>query len=174
MSGGAGKSALAHQASPTGASYLKNAESSLDDCATLASRPEILNGDWLKKAAEQGSLEAQLMYARDASSVIGSRQDYLKDPEKLVQYKKDSARYLEAAAQQGSVDALLAIAGDSQRGIMAPQDPVKSFAYYMAAQKTGSNVYLDRIVESYSSTLSQEQIRAAQVQAEAIYNNCCR
>ncbi|WP_249503014.1 hypothetical protein [Xanthomonas arboricola] len=174
LSGSANRSALAHQVSAIGAGYLKSAESSLDDCANLASKPELLNGDWLKKAAEQGSLEAQLMYSRDAASVIGSRQDYLKDPEKLVQYKKDAARYLEGAAQQGSIDALLAIAGDSQRGIMAPMDPVKSAAYYMAAQKTGSNTYLDKIVDSYSNTLSRDQMRAAGEQAEAIYENCCR
>ncbi|WP_372176929.1 hypothetical protein ACCQ23_15710 [Xanthomonas axonopodis pv. phyllanthi] len=174
LSGSAGRSALAHQASATGEGYLKDAESSLDDCANLANRPELLNGEWLKKAAEQGSLEAQLMYARDTTSIIGSRQDYLKDPEKLVQYKKDAARFLDGAAQQGSVDALLAIAGDSQRGIMAPKDPVKSFAYYMAAQKAGSNVYLDKIVDNYSSTLSPDQVRAAHEQAEAIYQNCCR
>ncbi len=112
---------------------LARIERRLEECASLLTDPTLMRGRWLEQAAEQGSVEAMLMYAIDTESIIGNRADFIREPERVIEWKRNAMHYLERAASLGSVDALLGLAHANEYGVIVKPDPVQAYAYYLAA-----------------------------------------
>jgi len=148
-------------------------EQRLEECAALLSDPRLMSERWLQVAAEQGSLEAMLMYAVDTQSLIGGPADFIREPERVIEWKRNALRYLESAAALGSVDALLALARSHDYGALVSADRVQAYAYYLAASRASPGASLTELLASYEAELSAKQVQAARAQSAQIYDACC-
>ncbi|KAB0529389.1 tetratricopeptide repeat protein [Xanthomonas cissicola] len=155
-------------------SYLSTLEENFEECKSLTEHSDLMKAAWLQKAAEQGSIEAMIVYATDPDSVIGSPADYLSHPERLVEYRKKSINYLNQAASMGSVDALMALARVYDNGILADKSPVKSYAYYKALQVVQPDIDLRSTLIRSQSQLSSNQLSQANQMANEIVGSCCK
>ena len=145
----------------------------LMDCEGLLTSDSFQNHNWLKQAAEQGSIEAMIMYSINADHVLGNPNEYAMKPELVQQWKDDSVNYLRKAASLGSIDALYSLSNVYENGIIAPADPVEAYAYRMAAIKfmrTPSNL---RSQLQPSEELTPSQVRLAQARRNNIISSCC-
>ncbi|MCC8532431.1 sel1 repeat family protein [Xanthomonas phaseoli] len=155
-------------------SYLNTLEENFEECKNLTEHSDLMNVAWLQKAAEQGSIEAMIVYATDPDSVIGPPSEYLSHPEQLVEYRKKSINYLNEAASTGSVDALMALARAYENGIMADKSPVKSYAYYKAVQAVQADIDLRPTLIRSQRQLSSNQLSQANQMASQIVDSCCK
>ncbi len=73
-------------------------------------------GKWLEQAADNGSLEAQLLYATDPQPFVGNASEMLRNPDKVKTYKVKAMDYLNRAADAGNVDAMLGLASAYEGG----------------------------------------------------------
>ncbi|WP_435028708.1 hypothetical protein [Xanthomonas cucurbitae] len=154
--------------------YLKSLETNFEECKGLTEQADLLDEPWLEKAAEQGSIEAMVLYSIDSASVIGPATDYLSHPEKLVEYRSKAMGYLDKAASTGSVDALMALGRAYDAGVLAQKSPVKSYAYYKALGMVEPNADLNSLLERSRSTLKPDQLSQANRLADQIVGSCCR
>lgn len=130
---------------------------------------------WLEAAAEKDFLPAQLAYAIDARSVVGSGPDLLSDPDAVAAYRRKAMSYMHRAASTGSVDALSMLAGAYASGILTKQDPTLAYAYFNAAGlATGSNDSIHELMrQRYEIGLTRSDIQRATQQGRSIYEECC-
>ena len=156
---------------------LKDIEAVTKDCQGLTDQHFSRMGYWLDKAAAGGDLLAMLRYGDTGYRyVVGTPTDMLRDPEKIVEYKRKAMGYLHQAASQGVPEAMLSLASSYQNGIVANKDPVLAYAYARAAQQvhpSGPPGMQERFLQIYSNGLSSEQLAAGNEQAQEIYRDCC-
>lgn len=143
-------------------------------CESLLVDQELMEGDWLTRAAQQGSIEAMLMYGVNPEYTLGGRSTYLKDPERVSEWKARAAQYLEDAAASGSHDALLSLSRAHSNGVIVREDPVRAFAYALAAYKTHPLPYMSDLIEQHRSELSWRQQSQGRRLAEEIVRGCCQ
>lgn len=156
-------------------SSLESSDQRLKECSSLL-KDSALNvpGKWLLKAAQQGSVEAMLLYATDTQSAFGGSDAAIRNPEAVVEWKKDAASFLNTAASQGSVDALVALGRANTSGIIVEKNPTEAYAYYLAARKAMPSAFSEKLLDMYSEELSPAQQQAAIRRADEIYRNCCQ
>ncbi|HJU39812.1 MAG TPA: hypothetical protein VJ724_09590 [Tahibacter sp.] len=155
---------------------LERNETTLRECAGVGPE-EIARGyAGLMLAAERGDVLASLVYATTGSEAFsGSTTDMLSAPEKLIEYRQNAMRFLHAAADRGSVQAMQALANAYARGVITTRDPVKSYVYtYAEYLLAPADPLARRQADDAGSGLSAEQIGAAQGQARAMLERCCR
>lgn len=156
-----------------GAQYANSVERSLEQCASLFEDSSVMSGGWLALAAEQGSVEARIVFARLPEEVAGTYQDVLRDPARLVEYRKNAVRYLNEAASQGSLDALVTLGNIYERGLLAERDDVRSYAYKVAlGQVRPTAVTLDELARLRRGLSSSQQAQAEMLSRE-ILRDCC-
>lgn len=156
------------------AGALARIEKRLEECGALLTDADLMAGRWLERAAEQGSVEAMLMYVVDTESIIGGRADFIREPERVVEWRRNALSYLKHAASLGSVDALLTLARVNEQGVIVKADPVEAYAYYLAAGQVSLSFAPTELLAPYASELSAEQVRLARLRSTQIHEACCR
>jgi hypothetical protein len=144
-----------------------------EECSDLPPEYLATRSDWLRLAAEQGHLGAQLMFVADPEQVIGGPAEIFKDPDAVVEYKRQAMDYLESAAYRGSIDALLQLGNAYQIGVMADQDNVTSYAYYLAAQRAAPGMVSSTRLQLLRDGLNAGQLRESNIKAKEFYDECC-
>lgn len=147
---------------------------SLSECESLLTDPEVSGSNWLDIAAEQGSLEARLMYAGSVRHAIGGPEDVLKNPEKVIEWKQRSMAYLEAAASEGSADAISSLSDAYGNGFLTEQDPLREYAYLLASSRVTPSPYVEQLLAAKASRLTSAQRSRASELATNVVNNCCK
>lgn len=163
----------AMQAGSLEASALLSMDQRLEECQGLLSDEQLVSRDWLGMAAEQGSVEAMLMYAADSEAALGRREDLIRSPERIVEWKRRAMGFLETARSAGSVDAILALAGAYDNGVLVARDPFQAYAHYLAAQRISADYAPAELLADSETALSAEQRAAARTRARLIYAACC-
>lgn len=163
----------AYASAGLGEQYSRSIEQEIEHCKGLIGRTELGDENWLSLAAAQGSVEARLIFAKDPKAIIGDLTDALKDPERIVNYRKDAINYLNDSVSQGSIDSMEALAEIYDRGIIAEKSPEKSLAYWLAYQRAQPNSQSAASIARLSKLLQPGQIKQSNVMAEDIYRSCC-
>lgn len=147
---------------------------SLAECEGLLSDEGVAKTDWLSLAAEQGGIEAKLMYPVNPEYTLGDAQAFLKNPERVMEWKQRSMRYLDEAASIGSQDALLALSGAYENGVITRRDPMLAYAYAAAAERVSPVPYLPEGLEQMKSALPAKDVRQADLMIEKTTSTCCK
>ncbi|WNH52890.1 hypothetical protein [Stenotrophomonas oahuensis] len=145
-----------------------------EECKDLSPERLVQEVDWLRLAASQGHLGAQIRFASDAELVLGGISGMFKDPDAVKEYKRQAMEYLNAAAERGSVDALSRIADAHLYGLKVERDPVASYAYYMAMQTVDPHSAVPLNMRYLQKELTANQLEDANKRSKEIYNECCR
>ncbi|WP_426683705.1 hypothetical protein ABFU84_07035 [Xanthomonas translucens pv. undulosa] len=153
--------------------FLKDYARRLDECSSLVENNEIMQGEWLITAAQQGSIEAMILYSIDTKSAIGPSETFIKNPDKVIKWKTNAMGFLENAASKGSIDAVARLADAYEDGILAKEDQTSAYAYYLAAQRAYPNSVSSEKMKRYQNSLRDDQQQAATNRANAIYKSCC-
>lgn len=154
---------------------LEASDRRLTECEELLKDPALSSpGKWLLQAAQQGSIEAMLLYTIDTESAFGGSANAVRNPEAVVEWKKNSISFLNTAANSGSVDALISLAQANNNGIITARNPTEAYAYYLAARRAMPHAMPERLLERYKEELNSSQQQNAIQRAEAIYKNCCQ
>ena len=166
---------LAQSAALVGAekAFLERSERLLRECGALVLDRDLYPGNWLEKAALQGSVEGQLGYARSPKDVLGTYADILADPERAVAWKHTAGQYLETLARSGIIDAVAELARDYEHGGIVPRDPVAAYAYNLALQQVNPNYVSPLVMQSLDAELSADQRARARLLANTLHGACC-
>lgn len=164
---------LAYAQEGLGQQYMRGVEKELQNCAKLISSGDLLDENWLEQAAQQGEVEAQLLYARDPAVTLGTLGDLLADPERALEYRRLAVSLLQRALQSGSLDALDALGDIYQRGILAPKDLSAAYAHKLALQQIDAMPSRSRELAALRNALSAAEVSAAEVAASEIRRTCC-
>ncbi|MCC4596652.1 hypothetical protein NRY95_08080 [Xanthomonas campestris pv. phormiicola] len=131
-------------------------------------------GRQLAQAAAAGLPEAQLLYATDSEAIIGNREEALKNPEKVIEYKSRSLSYLNSLVAAGSVDAMIALSGMYSGSSLMSEDPLRAYAYKRAAQLAMPEIFSHKEVAILKDRLNPEASEKAEAMAHNIYSSCCK
>ncbi|SDZ20524.1 hypothetical protein SAMN04487939_12265 [Lysobacter sp. yr284] len=170
---------LADQASHAGdRSYaLKQIEAVLKDCQGIEEQDFASMAYWLENAADGGNLLAMLRYSSAGSRiVVGDATEMLRNPERVIEYKKKALGYLHQASAKGVPEAMLSLANTYKHGVMTKEDPVQAYAYALAAQMvhpSGPPGGQAQFLSIYSDGLSPENLAKGKVLARDVYDKCC-
>ncbi|GAB3045677.1 sel1 repeat family protein [Stenotrophomonas tumulicola] len=170
---------IMYQEIGTGESPLKPTSNATEDkenlleCEGLLTSEEFQEKNWLTNAAEQGSLEAMLMYSINPDHVLGDIREYSLKPELVQKWKDDSITYLNRASSAGSTDALYSLSDVYKNGIIAPPNPVEAYAYRLAAHKATGTPIDQRIQSNLTKRLTPHQIQESEGRSEKILTSCC-
>lgn len=156
-----------------GMAALENAERKLMECESLSKARVIWEGGWLELAAEQGSVEAKLLYSIDVNSVLGSPSERLAYPEKVAAWKGRAIAYLEDAAGTGNLDALMRLSNAYEKGILIEKNREKAYAYALAANRVKQGSFGSAVLRSLEKDLSMKQRESARSLSYRIYDSCC-
>ncbi|HIE5353514.1 TPA: hypothetical protein ACXNP2_000061 [Stenotrophomonas maltophilia] len=126
------------------------------------------------KAAQQGSIEAALLYSIDTESAFGGSAGAVRDPQSVIEWKSNASSFLTAAANSGSVDAVIALARANENGVIVDRNPTEAYAYFLAARRVVPVAAPDALLGRYKKELSAAQQQAALSRADAIYQSCCQ
>lgn len=164
----------AYEKAGHGDAYLQGIERQAVDCQGAAGllkneRP----GLWLERAADQGALIAQLVYAADQPTVLGTPQDMINNPEKLIQYKKKAMGFLHSAASSGSSEAMFDLANAYTQGFFTDRAPERAYAYAYAAALRSSSPAATQLRDRYAADLSTEQVQRGTIEGKRIFDQCC-
>lgn len=144
-----------------------------EDCQGLSPGLYENRGKWLEASASSGNVVAQLLYAADPEAVIGTPARMLQHPEKLIAYKSQAMNYLLMAASHGSLDAVSQLGRAYSNGILVERQPVRAYAYFLAAAKADPSIPLDPRTEELKLSLSDIQRNESTLIARSIYRECC-
>ncbi|WP_229978759.1 hypothetical protein [Stenotrophomonas lactitubi] len=145
----------------------------LAECESLLGDASFNSLNWLELAAEQGSIEARLMYSINPDHILGDVNSYSMKPEKVIEWKEKSISYLEDSSRKGSINALFQLSNVYETGIVAPSDPIKSLAYQIAYDNTKpGNASNERQLELRRSLTPEQQSRADKI-SKNIIKSCC-
>lgn len=157
----------------SGGWFLERSERLLKECESLVLDQDIYRADWLSKAAAMGSQEAMLAYAVSPQEVIGSLDDAIHDPEKLAQWKENSAKYLDEIASQGNFAALGSLKRAYTYGRTRDKNPVAAVAYTRVLNRINPRLYSNDDVVKAEGDLTSRQRAEALAMSEEIFQNCC-
>lgn len=156
-------------------SAAESTERALIDCEGLTASDYKSRGRWLAVAADQGVIEAQLLFASDPEAILGDSSEMLANPERVKEYRRKAIDYLHEAASRGNLNALMQLSNAYKRGILVDRNLVNSYAYYRAAQRAmpsiGAGAQMQR---RYEQQLSAAEIRESSLLADSIYRKCCQ
>lgn len=169
------QSATRMPSEPAKQQALESSESRLRECEELLKDPALSPpGKWLLEAAQQGSIEAMLLYATDTESAFGGATGAVRNPELVSEWKESAASFLNEAAKSGSIDALISLANANDNGIIMERNPTNAYAYYLAVRRAFPAAAPDELINRYKEELTSSQQQDAVRRAEKIYNDCCQ
>lgn len=157
---------------------LEDMERRLEECDGLTDPDYKNRGNWLRAAADSGDEYAQLLYASHAEAVVGDAGDMMRDPERVIEYKRKAIAYLTTLAGKGNAKAWRRLSTVYDSGLLAPKDPVRAYAYFtadlMAGQRKGEPVSSSYpLQEALARNLSPQQRQEANRLAKEIFESCC-
>lgn len=156
-----------------GQQYMRSVEKELQNCSRLLSSGDLHGEKWLEQAAQQGEVEAQLLYAQDPGATLGTFSDLLADPERAIEYRSRAVTFLHHALRSGNLDAMEALGDIHQRGILAPKDLSAAYAHKLALQQMDAMPSRSRELAELRSALSPSEISAAEFAANELKKTCC-
>lgn len=171
----AGWQAMRRAGMRTDPDFLSKLEVRLGECVALSQDPTLYRAPWLARAAEQGSVEAQLLYGIDVRAAVGatSASELAEREEDVLAWRETSLRYLQALADGGNVEALSGLQSVHEHGYRTVKDPVAAYAYRQVLQRLSPTFWSDALLAQSRQALSLDQQRMAAEQAAAIYRRCC-
>ncbi|WP_367346039.1 hypothetical protein [Stenotrophomonas bentonitica] len=149
-------------------------ERKFSECATLLQDKELMTTNWLSLAAEQGSIEARLLYSIDTDSVLGAPSTRLSNPQAAIEWQENALAYLKEVAATGNLDALSRLSNAYEQGVIAPQDPELSYAYALVSNRIQHDAYRADLVRSMEKGLSIKQRESAEALSHQIHQSCCQ
>lgn len=154
--------------------YPKQMARKMEECENLLLDPQLSDtGRWLRQAAEQGSLEAGVMFSVSMDKALGGPEVWARYPERVIEYKRQAMRYLQEGAALGDISALLALSQSYKNGFFVPPDPTKALAYHLVLAKVEPIPGEARGIERMEEGLSLAQRKEARRQADLIARWCC-
>ena len=144
----------------------------ISQCEGLTRQDYASRGEWLSMAAELGNPFAQLIYSSMPEVVLGPLAEILRQPERLVEFKRRAVAQLHFAVSGGNVNALERLSQIYSDGYLAPADPVAAQSYRLAAMQADPGTER-REVEEANKTLDPMQRAEAARMAKEIYRECC-
>lgn len=164
---------LAYAQRGLGQQYMLGVAKELERCAPLLFRGDLLAENWLEQAAQQGEVEAQLLYAQDPAATLGTLSELLANPERAIEYRRVAVSQLQRALESGNLDALDALGDIYQRGILAPKDLSAAYAHKLALQQIDAMPSRNRELAALRNALSPAEVSAAEGAASEIRKMCC-
>lgn len=147
----------------------------LEECEALLTNVSIADADWLTLSAEQGGVEAMLMYAMNPDYALpGGAKQYLKNPEAVEQWRERSRAYLERAVAVGSQDAMLNLATAYGAGVIVDENKVTQLAYATAAQRLSPIPRFEDVYAPLRNSLTPTQRGQAEAKTKQILGQCCK
>lgn len=147
-------------------------ERTLRDCEDVGVDEIRSRVQWLEMAAEEGDPNAQVLYSTAAAETLGDKENLLRDPERIRDYREKSMRFLNSAAAQCNLSAFRQLAGIYHFGTIVSRSDQLAYAYEYAQMKL-STIKNRTALNVYASTLTQEQIHQAEVLAHQIVEKDC-
>lgn len=154
--------------------HLQSVEQTQQECATLIADANLWNRPWLAMAAEQGSVEAMLMYATSPEHALGRQFNPIADPEAIIRYRARAMRYLEDAADLGSIEALGDLSRAYKNGILVASDATQSYAYDLVRARVYPALVAENLLDLDRQHLSPGQMAEARLIADEIQRRCCQ
>lgn len=144
------------------------------NCGSLPAETYEASAEWLDRAAAQGHLGAQLLYAADPEATLGGPSEMLRQPEQIGPYKEKARGYLDSAAAQGSVEALIGLGDAYWFGALTERNPALGLAYYRAVEMVDPKFVSQASMEVLKKQLSQKEIDFSRTKGMQIHEECCR
>lgn len=121
-----------------------------------------------KYAAESGDPQAMLDFSGLAAAEFNNEKSAM-NPAKIMEFKRDSVKYLLASADQGNPEALTRLSENYWNGIFSDKDVVRGYAYAYAYNSISQNeMSLVRLRQMERGVSSADLIRARQMGQEII------
>lgn len=152
---------------------LEKTERKISECAALTTAQTITQENWLEIAAQQESMEAKLYYSIDSNSVIGDSAARIRNPEKVIEWKKQSISYLQEAAETGSIDAISRLSSAYENGIIVGENIELAYAYALVANMVKPDSSGPTLINNLERNLSTRQRESGAVLSRTIYKSCC-
>lgn len=160
-------------APPLGMLELQNAERKLQECGELFGDAGFMDGKWLARAAQQGSIEAKLYYTIDTGTLLGSPLERLSNPETVLVWKENAATYLHDVAATGNLDAIVRLSHAYEKGLIVQQNGEAAYAYALAANRILPGSSGPIVMRELEKGLSMKQRESAVTLSRQIYSSCC-
>lgn len=153
-----------------------------DNCAGIPAEERRAHRDWMKRAAEQGQMEAQLnlMYYLPKAEYCQFIEDCTPQQAAfMTSLREESRTTIQQALEAGSVEALRTVGSWALNDEMGPPDPIQAYAYLSAydqvQQAAGRERELARMLEQIAERLRPVDLELAEARArELLANpNCC-
>jgi TPR repeat protein len=144
-------------------------------CENLTDAQLLSYVEMIDFAAASGIVEAQIDYRVLVGDAILTEESIV-NPKRIEEYKTKSMRYYHSAVESGHWPALSALAFAYSKGILTKKDDYAAYKYLMAYDLAAPNrgPTREESLSQFKSRLTQQQIIAAQRDATALYNDCCR
>lgn len=153
-----------------------------ENCAGIPADARRSHRAWMKRAAEQGQMEAQLnlMYYLPKADYCQFIEDCTPQQAAFMTgLREESRSVIEQALEAGSVEALRTVGSWALNDEMGPPDPVQAYAHLSAydqvQQAAGRERELARMLEQIGERLRPVDLDLAEARArELLANpNCC-
>ena len=148
--------------------YIETMARKLKECEVLDPRFFTAGGDWLKKAADQGSIEAQVAYANNPDAVIGP--EAKNDSEEAADWRRNAESYLNEAMRKGSVDAISGLSNLYLSGVAGTKDPAMAYAMQLALKRINPAYASDKYIDAIGRQLSDAQVERAKLASQEVFN----
>lgn len=147
--------------------YEKKVLRKLIECESLPPSQTEEIGQWLSKAASQGSIEALVAYAASPNAILGNKPDT--ESEEFKNWQSNAVSYLNEAMQKGSIDALAHLSNAYMAGFALPRDPEKAYATQLALSEIGQNLSSEAYRNSIAKELTPKQIAQAREESKEFF-----
>ncbi|EPJ6837657.1 hypothetical protein QEK78_001792 [Stenotrophomonas maltophilia] len=136
--------------------YEKKVLRKLIECGSLPPSQTEEIGQWLSKAASQGSIEALVAYAARPNAILGPKPDVNSD--EFKDWQSNAVSYLNEAMLKGSIDALAQLSNAYMAGYALPRDPEKAYATQLALGEINQNYSSEAYRNSIAKELTPQQL----------------
>ncbi|GEM_PF-3015789 len=90
---------------------------------------------WFEKAADLGQPMAKTTFFRELYSAIGSKDDVVRDPERVIRMKRKAIDYINELALTCNADAIWLLGSAYKRGWPTEKDELKAATYSLVANR---------------------------------------
>lgn len=142
-------------------------KSDLSWCKGITPEQAAAASEWTIRAARLGSVDGKLEFARAALEKYQDPADAVRYAEEIQAIKRESISHLRDAAQLGNRTAMIELATAYQGGTLAKKDPVRAYAYLLAAQKHHPSRNIQAMLDMWGSDLPPSSLaRARQIASQ--------
>jgi TPR repeat protein len=148
---------------------------SQDDCLGITEKDWADAPRLLKVAADLGNENAQIAYARKEPLDGKTLEDFVQNPEDLVDFKNNANRYLVSASEAGNVDAMWFLSESLRTGDLMEKNLSVAYQYkYAISLSGGYSSSINGELTQLESQLTPEEVRTSQGNAVKFLARCCQ